>query len=360
MEFHPKAAQNSATTPLKTHNLAGIFHKFPQLPLELRFLIWEQALYQLDAEGQPLFVKLPQTLEKEAATQDAVEKARKPSKNLNSSKHTPRDCKKYSVHGTPSMHFVDANLWLACKESQTALKKAIKDCVRKNSGNKTFKISGSQNLLGTLDADSSSADETDPSTTGQIRQRKADGWASAVTFNCRIFCYQLWKDKEAARRRPLRFPFESTSPGFRAELMGTQGMVFEYDYSWMFNSCKESVVSLMDQKDIRGYFLEAANNEDEYDQTQIYLIDYGICLKPGAQIRKSYSCGDRRFNEVCYSDFDMGRSRPLGAKDFLEEVHNWAQDWADRNGPRLMREPSFWTLRHIFGRVRVLVCELAQ
>lgn len=37
--------------PLKTLNLAGMFHEFPQLPLELRFLIWEHALYQLDVGG---------------------------------------------------------------------------------------------------------------------------------------------------------------------------------------------------------------------------------------------------------------------------------------------------------------------
>ncbi|KAK1712879.1 uncharacterized protein CLUP02_08942 [Colletotrichum lupini] len=107
MESHPKSAQSSAATPLKTANLAGIFHKFPQLPLELRFLIWEQALYQLDAEGQPLFAKLPRTLEKKAAIQDAVEKARESPELLESSKHTPRDCKQFSVHGTSSMHFVD-------------------------------------------------------------------------------------------------------------------------------------------------------------------------------------------------------------------------------------------------------------
>ncbi|KXH49025.1 hypothetical protein CNYM01_10818 [Colletotrichum nymphaeae SA-01] len=358
MESHPKAAQNSAATPLKTHNLAGIFHKFPQLPLELRFLIWEQALYQLDVEGQPLFAKLPQIWEKEAAIQDAVENATEPSEPFESSKHTPKNCKQFSIHGTPSMHFVDANIWLACKESQTALKKAIKDCVCKRSGNKTVTTSGSQILRGSLDADSSPADETDPSTTSQIRQRKADGWASAVTFNCRLFCYQLWKDKEAAIPRPLHFSFESTSPSRRAELMGTQGMVFEYDYSWMFNSCKEPVVHLMDQNDIRGYFLRAVDNEDEYDQTQIYLIYYGICLKPGAQIHKSYSCGDRRFNEVYYSDFDMDRSRPLGALDFLEEVQN-VEDKVPlcEHSPILLWYPS---LADIFRHVCVLVCEVAR
>ncbi|KAK7452048.1 hypothetical protein Landi51_04710 [Colletotrichum acutatum] len=231
------------------------------------------------------------------------------------------------------MHFVDADIWLACKESQTALKKAIKDCVHKRSVNKTFKTSGSQKSRGTSNEDSSPTDETDSSTIGQIWQKKTDGWASAVTFNCRLFCYQLWKDREAAIPRPLRFPFQVTSPDLRAELMRTRRMVFEYDYSWMFNSCRESVVSLMNQKDIRGYFLEAVYSEDDGGPAQIYLIDYDICLKPGAQIRKSYSCGDRRFNDFHYSDLDMDRSRPLGVLDFLEEVQDWAQNWVDGNDP---------------------------
>lgn len=78
-------------------------------------------------------------------------------------------------------------------------------------------------------------------------------------------------------RKPLHFPFQFTGPTFRAELMGTRGMVFEYDYSWIFNSCRESVMSLMDQKDIRGYSLRSVENEDDVGPAQTYLIDYGIC-----------------------------------------------------------------------------------
>ncbi|KAK1483371.1 hypothetical protein CTAM01_13448 [Colletotrichum tamarilloi] len=107
-------------------------------------------------------------------------------------------------------------------------------------------------------------------------------------------------------------------------------------------------MSLMNQKDIRGYFLEAVGNGYQYDLTQIYLIDYGICLKPGAKFHKSYSCGDRRSNEVYYSDFDMDRSKPLGALDFLEEVQDSAQNWVDENDPWMIDplvtpEPSWWT-----------------
>ncbi|KAK1656158.1 hypothetical protein BDP81DRAFT_414296 [Colletotrichum phormii] len=229
MESHSMSPETSAMIPSRTPNLAGIFHKFPHLPLELRLLIWKQALYQLDMKGQPLFAKLPHTLEKEAALLEIFEHTTESSKLVEYPEHAPSNCKQFSMHGTPSMHFVDASIWLACKESQTVLKQAIKDCARSKSEDKTVKTSGSQTLREMPDSDSSSADATD-SFTSQTCQLKTDGRASAVTFNCELLCYQLWKDKEAVIPRPLRFPLESFGCDFLGTL-GTRGIVFEYDYS---------------------------------------------------------------------------------------------------------------------------------
>ncbi|KAF6825028.1 hypothetical protein CMUS01_09983 [Colletotrichum musicola] len=261
------------------------------------------------------------------------------------------------VKDNPSTYLVDAGLWTACRESRAVMETRFRTAYwRKKRQRRRKRKSGRR-----------------PSTISMYRHEDGPGlacfrqgnedWTCAVFPHRDLFCFRGVPAASVDVHYDLGWhsPFGSRWLGFG----GLRRVAFEFDETWTFDHGKDRIKDLVGLDDPRGVFLETLDQIVESEGTsgmRLFLIDYGLRLKPGASAWQTFhgegfhgeGC---RLIDHCEEDLDWKRSAGRGAWKFLHEIENWGEAYWSRHNERVTCPGSEFSSVWVSSYITVLACE---
>ncbi|KAF6806511.1 hypothetical protein CSOJ01_08793 [Colletotrichum sojae] len=281
------------------------FHGFPKLPPELRLKIWELAARPSQPGAH--FFSFTHRDEVPDGNEATVHDIDIWGANVFAAPIFATDCS--LLKDNPSTYLRDAGLWAASRESRFVMETRFET----RSWRKRIEAFFVEDISNT------SSDSSEPCF-GLFRQDQKV-WRLATYPRRDLFCFRgLPHSRLGSVYYLISLPcFVSrydTPPDIR-------NVAFEFEGTWPFDPEATDAKKLHNNCDQRGFFLQALRSllwkPDRYN-ARLFLIDYGLRLKPGVGPRQTFYGEGCKFVDHGKDDVDWKRTVDRSAWDFLISV----------------------------------------
>ncbi|KAF6809942.1 hypothetical protein CMUS01_13578 [Colletotrichum musicola] len=273
------------------------FHGFPKLPPELRLKIWELAArpYQPGAH----FFSFARLKDVPGGNEGTVHDIDLWAADDFAAPIFATDCS--LLKDNPSTYLRDVGLWTASRDSRFVME------TRFDTSRWRKKISGT------------SPDPIEPCFGRFRRDHKV--WRLAIYPERDLFCFRrLSPSCLGTIYYLISLSTWVTHYGIPRDI---RNMAFEFEATWAFDPGATNATKLLTNCDQRAFFLEALDDLlwGPYRlNARMFLIDYGLRLKPGVSPRQTFYGEGCTFVDHDKDDVDWERTVGRSAWDFLNSL----------------------------------------